>query len=188
MKTLFLFLRIALIVGLLGAFPSAFAQDSAAGKPPADPWPRVVNLADGQVLVYQPQVNRWTDNQLDFRAALAIKPDNAKQETFGVIFASARTQVDKVMRTVVFENLRISKIDFPTLPDHGAAYAAELQTAVRHDHSHHVARPSRVLARARRHQAAHRGRAEQPAVGDRQLFAGDSGADRRRTGAQVRAG
>ena len=128
MKTLFLFLRTALIVGLLGAFPSAFAQDSAAGKPPADPWPRVVNLADGQVLVYQPQVNRWTDNQLDFRAALAIKPDNAKQETFGVIFASARTQVDKVMRTVVFENLRISKIDFPTLPDHGAAYAAELQT------------------------------------------------------------
>src|SRR4030095_3374765 len=50
------------------------------------------------------------------------------EETFGVIFASARTQVDKVLRTVTFENMRISKIDFPTLLDHGAAYAKELQT------------------------------------------------------------
>ena len=63
-------------------------------------------LPNGQVLVYQPQVNKWTDNQIDFRAALAIKPDSAKEETFGVIFATARTQVDKVLRTVVFENLQ----------------------------------------------------------------------------------
>ena len=108
---------------------AALAQASQPGAPPPDPWPRVVDLADGQVLVYQPQVNKWADNQLEFRAALAIKPDNAKEETFGVIFASARTQVDKVLRTVTFENLRISKIDFPTLPNHGAAYASELQTA-----------------------------------------------------------
>ena len=33
-----------------------------------------------------------------------------------------------MLRTVTFENLKISKIDFPTLPDRGAAYAAELQT------------------------------------------------------------
>jgi hypothetical protein len=45
-----------------------------------------------------------------------------------VIFATTRTQVDKVLRTVTFENLTISKIDFPTLPNHGAAYAAELLT------------------------------------------------------------
>ncbi len=106
----------------------AFAQGGPVGTPPPDPWPRVVDLADGQVLVYQPQVSKWTDNQLEFRAALAIKPDNAKEETFGVIFASTRTQVDKVLRTVTFENLRISKIDFPTLPNRGGAYAAELQT------------------------------------------------------------
>jgi hypothetical protein len=108
---------------------SVFAEGNPADTLPPDPWPRVVNLVDGQVLVYQPQINQWTDNRLDFRAALAIKPDNAKEETFGVIFASTRTQVDKVLRTVTFEDLRISKIDFPTLPDHGAAYAAELQSA-----------------------------------------------------------
>jgi hypothetical protein len=114
---------IALIVSA-----GAFAQDSPVGTPPADPWPRGVDLIDAQVLVYQPQINSWTDNQLDFRAALAIKPTGAKAETFGVIFATTRTQVDKVLRTVTFENLKITKIDFPTLPNRGAAYAAELQT------------------------------------------------------------
>ncbi len=119
------FAALVLIAGVLAAPADTFAQGSP-GAPP-DPWPRVVDLSDAQVLVYQPQVNAWTDNQLDFRAALAIKPENAKDETFGVIFAAARTQVDKVLRTVTFENLQISKIDFPTLPDHGAGYASELQ-------------------------------------------------------------
>jgi hypothetical protein len=118
---------------LLGAPVTTSAQGAPPATPataaiPADPWPRVVDLSNGQVLVYQPQVNKWVDNQIDFRAALAIKPTGAKEETFGVIFATARTQVDKVARTVVFENLKVSKVDFPTLPNHGLAYAAELQT------------------------------------------------------------
>ena len=57
--------------------------------------------------------------------------DRREAGDFGVVFATARTQVDKVARTVVFENLNITKSDFPTLPDHGAAYAAELQTQLR---------------------------------------------------------
>src|SRR4029450_7690974 len=96
-------------------------------SPPA-PWPRLVDLKNGQVLVYQPQINKWEANRIDFRSALAIKPVGAKEESFGVIFANARTQVDKVARTVVFEDIKITKTDFPTLPNHGAAYTAELQT------------------------------------------------------------
>jgi hypothetical protein len=115
-------------VGALSVTASALAQGSLVGTPPPDPWPRGVDLGSAQVLVYQPQINSWTDNQLNFRAALAIKPTGAKAETFGVIFATARTQVDKVLRTVTFENLKISKIDFPTLPNRGAAYVAKLQT------------------------------------------------------------
>src|ERR1700721_3782209 len=115
-----------LFVGSVAA--SAFAQESPVGTPPPGPWARGVDLGNAQGLIYQPQINSWNGNQLDFRAALAIKPNGAKAETFGVIFATARTQVDKVLRTVTFENLKISKIDFPTLPKRGAAYVAEMQT------------------------------------------------------------
>ena len=122
------FVSIASVLALPGA---GFAQTPAAApatasKLPADPWPRVVDLSNGQVLVYQPQVNQWEGNRIDFRCAMAIKPTGAKEETFGVIFANARTQVDKVARTVVFEDLKITKTDFPTLPNHGAAYTTEL--------------------------------------------------------------
>jgi hypothetical protein len=99
---------------------------SAAPQLPPDPWPRVLDLSNGQVLVYQPQVNKWDGNRIDFRAAMAIKVTGAKDESFGVIFATARTQVDKVARTVVFEDYNITKVDFPTLPNRGAAYSSEL--------------------------------------------------------------
>ena len=64
-------LALSVTVGL------ALAQTPAPAPavPPADPWPRVVDLKNGQVLVYQPQVNKWDDNRIDFRCALAIKPD-----------------------------------------------------------------------------------------------------------------
>jgi hypothetical protein len=123
----------AILVGaaVLFVLPStAFAQEASATtrQLPADPWPRDISISNAAVLVYQPQVNKWEGNQIDFRAALAIKPTGAKEETFGVVFATARTQVDKDARMVVFENLKITKADFPTLPNHGAEYTAELQS------------------------------------------------------------
>src|SRR5947207_15871204 len=116
-----------LAAALLGGLTNSFAQSPATAPAlPADPWPRDISLSNAALLVYQPQVNKWDGNQIDFRAALAIKPTGAKEETFGVMFATARTQVDKVARTVVFENLKVTKSDFPTLPDHGVAYATQL--------------------------------------------------------------
>ena len=97
-----------------------------AQTPPTDPWPRVVDLSTGQVMVYQPQINDWTGNQLSFRAAMAYKKDKSPGQDFGTVMATTRTQVDRAARTVVFEDMRISKIDFPTLPDKGASLAPEL--------------------------------------------------------------
>src|SRR5262252_8223328 len=119
-----------LSVVLLALQSAGFTQVASTGTSnlPSDPWPRDLSIPSAAVLVYQPQINKWVDNQIDFRAALAIKPTGAKEETFGVVFATARTQVDKVARMVVFENLKITKSDFPTLPNRGAQYATELQT------------------------------------------------------------
>ncbi|HXX86069.1 MAG TPA: hypothetical protein VEN29_19090 [Casimicrobiaceae bacterium] len=129
MRLLSLFLAAGLGAAVFIAPCVSLAQSKQADAAlPADPWPRDVSLSNAAVLVYQPQVNSWNGNQLDFRAAVAIKPTGAKDETFGVVFATARTEVDKVDRMVVFENLKITKSDFPTLPDRGAQYAAELQT------------------------------------------------------------
>ena len=100
---------------------AATPAPSDATPLPADPWPRQVNLASGTVLMYQPQVSQWQGNQITFRSALAFMPKGGKQETFGVMFATARTQVDRINRSVVFENLQINSSLFPTLPDKRAS-------------------------------------------------------------------
>lgn len=119
-------LAAALLFVSAGLAVAQSAAPPASAIPPA-PWPRVVDLSTGQVLVYQPQINSWNGNQLDFRAALAYKRDKSQDQAFGVIVATTRTDVDRVRRNVVFNDLAISKVDFPTLPDRGAAFRAELQ-------------------------------------------------------------
>ena len=87
-----------------------------------------MDLSNAALLIYQPQVDKWDGNQIEIHTAVAIKPTGAQVETFGSIFATARTEVDGVARTVMFQDIHITKSNFPTLPDKGAAYAAELQT------------------------------------------------------------
>jgi hypothetical protein len=111
------------------AAPLAQPLPPPAAQIPAGAWPRQVNLSHAAALIYQPQVTRWEDNRIAFRCALAIKANDASAEAFGVVFATATTHVDKVGRTVALDNLTVTKSDFPSLPDRGAAYAAELQAA-----------------------------------------------------------
>ena len=107
---------------------AAVPPPAAAKAPvPADAWPRRITLSGAAVLIYAPQVTGWVGNQIDFRSAVAIKPAGAKGETFGVVTATARTRVDRVTRMVSFDGIAITGSDFPTLPDRGKGYAAELQ-------------------------------------------------------------
>ena len=104
----------------------ALAQN-ANGATPADPWPRPFKLKNADVLVYQPQVDSWESNMLNFRAVLSITPAGSKREALGVIWATARTQVDRVSRIVSLEEIKLIKSNFPTLPDNGMAYLRALQ-------------------------------------------------------------
>ncbi len=107
--------------------PAAPAAPVVPAQPSPDPWPRPLTLSNANVLVYQPQVTSWDGNVIKFRSAVALKATGAKAETFGVIWATARTQVDRVDRMVVFEDLKITRNSFPTLAFKGAQYGRELQ-------------------------------------------------------------
>jgi hypothetical protein len=111
------------------AAPPAAAPAEAPARP-ADPWPRDITLATADALIYQPQVESWTGNALAWRVAVALRPNGQKAETFGVLWGTARTDVDRVTRTVELNDLIISKANFPTLPDKGAQYLPALRPAV----------------------------------------------------------
>lgn len=114
-------------IGALAWSPAAFAQSATGTPTPADPWPRELKLNNGTVLVYQPQINSWEGNKLDFRAVVAVTPTGKKEEIFGVVFGTARTHVDKIARMVTLEDMKLYKTNFPTLADNGAAYARAFQ-------------------------------------------------------------
>ncbi len=59
---------------LAGATGLSRAQAPVA---PADPWPHQTQLTGAAVTVYQPQVDAWDGNQIQVRAAVAIKPTGA---------------------------------------------------------------------------------------------------------------
>ena len=69
----------AMLIGFVGfGMPAdAYAQGTpSAAALPADSWPRDISLSNAALLVYQPQVGKWEGNRIDFRAAVAIKPNH----------------------------------------------------------------------------------------------------------------
>src|SRR5437879_8520573 len=106
---------------------------SALGEPPAasdvdvDPWPRLLASGDNTFSVFQPQYESWSQGRLSGRAAVAVEDPVSSQPRYGVIWFTARTEVDKEGRMVALEDVTVSKADFPTTPDGGAAYLAALR-------------------------------------------------------------
>ena len=161
------------------------AQGSRAQEVPAspDPWPRPVKLADASLLIYQPQLESWQGNRATFRAAVGASVPGGGEPAYGVVWATARTEVDPIRRAVTLQDVQISRGDFPTLPDEGAAYLAGLRQALPIDAAHHVAGPDGGVARGLGRGQRRAGGGGQPAARDhRQLPARGPDPDRRRPG------
>ena len=93
---------------------------------PSDPWPRRLQAKQGTFLIYQPQLDSWKNNQLEAHAAVSVQPTGAKDPTFGVIWFTARTDVDKTNRLVYLEDLTITRSSFPSAPEKAAAWVEAL--------------------------------------------------------------
>ena len=98
-------------------------------------WPREAKAPDGTTItVYQPQLERWQENTLSGRAAVAVLPPGAKEPHYGMIELTARTEVDKAADLVTLTQLRITKMNFPGASEQDVEkYRAALRAAVTKD-------------------------------------------------------
>jgi hypothetical protein len=120
---------------IIGPVPVAFAQSPTPSSPEAatsadDPWPRKVMVQGATLSIYQPQLESWTGNLLDAYAAVTIKTPGSAVTNYGVIWFTARTEVDKVNRIVSLADFSLTKQNVPTLPNNGAAYKSAFQSAM----------------------------------------------------------
>ena len=110
--------------------PTGEVIESAANEQPDDAWPRQLTDGNETFSIFQPQYERWGQGRLDGRSAVAVEDQASPEPRYGVIWFTARTQVDKETRLVTLEELTISKADFPTAPDGGAGYRVALQRSL----------------------------------------------------------
>jgi hypothetical protein len=114
------------IFGTLGITPAALGQDrdqpAAAAEADKDGgWPKMLSKGDTQILVYQPQLTKWDNyEEITLTMAVAVSGKDYKDAEYGVLEATAKTDVDTETRMVLMTDFRYA-LRFP--------YAAESKVA-----------------------------------------------------------
>ncbi len=106
------------------AGPAAAASRGGTGN---TPWPREATEGGRTYTVYQPQIEKWDGTRLHARAAVSVESQASPVQHFGVVWFSARADVDKVSRLVALADFRVDKVTFPSAPDRAAEYQKVLE-------------------------------------------------------------
>jgi hypothetical protein len=91
-------------------------------------WPRVINLPEGRIVVYEPQVESLEGNILKGRGALSLTPQGKKDPVFGAIWFESRIEIDRDARTVDVLEMKIPRVRFPNSTDEESAKYSEIIT------------------------------------------------------------
>jgi len=90
-------------------------------------WPRKFLSGANSFSIYQPQLEQWQGNRFEARAAVAITEGQSRQTTYGVVWFTARTEIDKVNRLVMMTDFHITKVSFPAATDKADLYQALIE-------------------------------------------------------------
>jgi len=106
----------------LGCALSVCAQVDSNNRSQSDRgWPRRFDVAGVSFAVYQPQVEEWTGNRFSARAAFQVTEQKA-EPSYGVLWFSARTEIDKVNRLVAFSDFKVTRVNVPSSSDRTLIY------------------------------------------------------------------
>jgi hypothetical protein len=125
-RTLQFFICTFIFLAALLLPQAAYTQQPPVQPPPGevspDQWPKSSTVNGAEYTIYQPQLDSWDGYHLQAHTAVSVLAKGAKEPVFGVITFNAKTNVDRVSRTVTFRDLAIDKAIFPSAPDSTARY------------------------------------------------------------------
>ena len=129
--------RLLLLVSIV--LSSVMARHSSTGD---GNLPKEITTSQIRLLLHQPQVESWKGNRIESRSAVILTEIGDPKPIFGVVSISARTEADREIRVVTFEDIDVKNASFPTAP----SLKAELLKAVRQSISNSPRTVSRPLA------------------------------------------
>jgi len=78
-------------------------------------WPRQIDAEGGRVIVYQPQVENYTSDRLEARAAVSVTIKGESAPTFGAMWFDCRLATDLENRVAYLEQLTVTAAKFPDM-------------------------------------------------------------------------
>jgi hypothetical protein len=92
-------------------------------------WPRVHEVENGKIIVYQPQVDSWQDyTHLQARMAIQVIPKGKSEGVYGAVQLEMDTETNFQTRLVLLKNVQIKDLRFPGIPDDQAEAARQIYT------------------------------------------------------------
>ena len=107
-------LALCAVPGLLLQARAQTLQPGQAVNPATLVWPRIFSAGGYEFAVYQPQIDSWQGAQLAGRFAVGVRSTTTSNETYGVAFFTARTEIDKVNRLVALDSFKLTRTVVPT--------------------------------------------------------------------------
>lgn len=110
--------RILLSLALLywAALTGALASSSDPG------WPRIYSDGQAEMVVYQPQIEEWTDfKQLKGRCAFALRAARSQEPVYGTFRFEGDTLTDADRKLVLIRNVRATDLRIPGWSETAAA-------------------------------------------------------------------
>ena len=114
----------------LRAQATASEPAAPAGRildPASVAWPRTFSADGFDLAIFQPRISTWKGNQLAGSFAVGVRASGSKDEVYGMVAFSARTEIDKANRLVTLEDVVLGKAEFPTQPAKAPDYLALLK-------------------------------------------------------------
>lgn len=74
------------------------------------------NEKDEKITLYPAQVEKWSGNSIQEKAVVSVERPEASQPTYGLVWITASTQVNSKTQRVSFNQVKVSKAEFPSEP------------------------------------------------------------------------
>jgi len=94
----------------------ASIQAKAADAPNFE-WPRVIQVPQARIVIYEPQLESFKGDLLAARAAVSVTPTDSEAPVFGAVWLTGRVAVDREARTVNLLSVSVTDVKFPTATD-----------------------------------------------------------------------
>ncbi len=76
-------------------------------------WPREIAISQGTIVLYQPQPEKLTGNQLTGRAAISLKLTGKPDPIFGAMWMSATLETDRDAEEALIHDIKITRVRWP---------------------------------------------------------------------------